>query len=96
MTDQGDEVAWLSDPKNLLDDAIRQLNALNAPPLTDGRVHETDRPRAIEFLHDQIEEIRVKKPKGLWEHADTFRKLEADFESLIEQEKSRPRWSPPR
>jgi hypothetical protein len=95
MSTPNDGIAWLSDVNNLVDDAVRQLDALNTLPLTDGMVHETERPRAIKFLDEQIQEIRGKRPKGLWDYADKFRKLGADFDDLKEREKSRPRWTPP-
>ena len=80
----------------LVDDAILQLNALNAAPLTDGRVFETDRTAAMYRLSDLITEIDNKRPKGLWDSADKFQKLKTDFEALREKERTRPRWSPPR
>ena len=68
----------------LVDDARKQLETLDVEQhaLRDGMVHETDRPRAIKFLADQIQKIHRMKPKGLWDYADKLRRLEADFEAL--------------
>jgi hypothetical protein len=84
-------IAWLSNIENQVDDALRQLDALNEKRLTHRFITEGGRPSAILRLRDEIEEIRLKKPKGLWDYAGKFRSLESGFAELLENEKTRKR-----